>query len=56
METMFGSPLQMQERKIDCDFCSLLLSNFNPDFAQAHVAGNRHVIIIEFDVEEIFGL
>lgn len=42
--------------KINLDFYSLLLSNFNPDLGPLKVDGNRHSLITEFDIEEILGL
>lgn len=55
MGIVFGSLLQMQEIEID-SFFALLLSNFNPNLPRLKVDGNRHILITEFDVEEIFSL
>lgn len=54
-ETCFGSLLQLNQTKIDRDFMTLLLNNFNPDVWRLKV-GRKHILISETDVEEIFDL
>lgn len=58
LETSFGSMLLLQHTKTVCNFCSLLLINFNLDLRRLKVGGNKHILVTksEFDVEEIFGL
>lgn len=53
LEAASDSLLQMQEIKFCRDFCALLLSNFGLDLRKLKVDENRHILIIEFDVEEI---
>lgn len=56
LETLLGSLHQIQSLKMNCNFCALLLSKFNPDLRRLKVDESRYILITEVDVEEILGL